>query len=132
MSGATMKNTPIRRHLVMDEIEEIPDKRGNLHRFRVRVWRALQATPVVLVSQVDGGVAPQRLVNKLSNYVFSAILGYPEPGMLYFQHDTTDDELTQVFFEFFGNARRLRLYRPIDQLKSWLWLEYMVGETIPH
>ena len=129
MSGAAMKTSP-KRFLVHDEIEEVADKHGNLHRFRVRIWRGENATPVVLVGAVDGGVHPWRMVNRLSNYVASAILGYPGPGMLYFEYGG-DKILAQVYIEFFGPPERLRLFKPIDQRKMWEWFEdHVVGGPI--
>jgi hypothetical protein len=127
---------PPPRFLIHDEIETIPDRRGRLHEFRLRIWRGKDATPVVLVSQLPGdSTRPNNLVTKLANYVYASLLRYPREGMLYFADEQPTEgfeglELCQNHFEFFGHASRSRLFNPEFQAKEWRFLESVLNQKV--
>src|SRR5262245_60615895 len=58
-------------HLVVDEIVPVAS-----HRFRVRVWRRADSQPIVLLSQVNGGVPPDWCSSRLAKLVLRSFLGY--------------------------------------------------------
>jgi len=121
-----------RRFLTHDEVESIPDRHGKLHRFRFRVWNARGMAPAVLISQVEGETLPERLLNKLINYANSALCRYPETGILVFISDLAPciRSLQQVYFETYGHSDRLRLFKPLLQMKDWEYIEFVVGEPV--
>lgn len=125
---------PLVRHLIHDEIESLLSARGTECSFRIRVWRSKGTAPVVLVSQVAGGTKPSWMTNKLANYAYSALVGFCPDGILYFDDEEAvfggENELFQCFFEVYGNAPRLRLLKPSRKIRSWTYLESLVGQNI--
>ena len=128
---------PPDRHLITDEVVTMPDRWGQEIPFRVRIWEGAHATPLVIVSQyVTPEVmwsGPSMMTCKLANFITSAMLGHPSCGMLYFE-DEVDAEgnwhLCQCYFEYYGNAHRLRLFRPTRQPKPWEYAEYIIGGPV--
>lgn len=121
--------TSPRRYLTADEALVIPDMTGLARTFRIRVWRAAEATTVVLISRSDPEGYPTGLLTcKIANYVNECVLGHPPFGMLYYEYD--GHALVQVYFHFYGNCKRLKMFKPERIAKTWERLEYLVGETI--
>ena len=67
-------------HLVVDEV--VPVAR---HRFRVRVWRRADSRPIVLLSQVNGGVPPDWCSARLANLVLRSLMRYSQPLPIFFE-----------------------------------------------
>ena len=84
------------------------------------------------MSQVQGGPHPGANASKLANYINEALLGYPETGFLYFEDGDVMGvpRLDQQLFEYFGNAYRLRLFRPETRPRNWAFLEHILGSAI--
>jgi hypothetical protein len=132
----TTTRRPPRRWLTHDEVERLAGGKGRHCDVRIRVWRGKDATPVVLASQVPGGVPPHWMPNRIANYAFVSLLGFPGDGMLYFADavaaGATDGrrELTQSYFEFYGIMTRLKLFHPEVKPKEWDFLEAVLGQPI--
>ena len=129
------------RHLVTDETVTLFSKMGDELCFRVRIWRGLDATSLVLVSptaDAEGfiGVSPDRLTVRMANYVLATMLGHPCHLMLYFEENIRPGEpgtaLEQVHFEYFGQAHRLKMFKPIRRPTEWDRLEYILQSPVEH
>jgi hypothetical protein len=124
-----------RPYLIHDEVEHIPDRKGRLHPFRIRVWRRRRGPAIVLVSETLDGPPPASMVEPLANQVFSGVLGFAPGGMRYFEDSGCDGEqvIHEVIFETFGHGQRSRLWRPWrprTRKVTWLDLECLVRERI--
>ena len=107
--------TPVRRHLVYDEVEDFNSRNGNVHTFRVRVWMAKDATPVVFVTPVNpADTRPDRYASLIANWVLQAILRCNPMGMLYFNACLVDGEprVNQEFFGHVGHAPATAAHQP--------------------
>lgn len=142
---------PPTRFLTHDEIVTFPDggygvMKGHAvveRSVRLRVWQGKDATPVVLAS--EGQPNPQfgsglrYITSRIANYANDAILRHPAVGMLYFEADTILPlrmnpvpafELHAVHFEFYGHARRLKMYRPERHPMEWERFEHLMGGPV--
>lgn len=130
-SPAPVPITP-KRFLVHDEIEVFPGSRGQDMKIRIRVWQGKDATPIVLVSQVNGNPHPRTIAIRVANWVNEAILRYPDTGFRYFEDGDvlSVPYLAQQLFEYFGNAHRLRLFKPETRTKDWAFLEHILGGPV--
>jgi hypothetical protein len=139
VSTPPLKMVCQRRYLVHDLIEDFQSRKGDTHRFRIRVWLGIDATPVVIVSGVNS-VDPSWMSVTIANWVHSALLRYPASGVLYFEayrprpQDDTESSaslrLRQVHFEYVGHKHRARLIKPTTSPAIWSALEYVVGDSI--
>jgi len=123
----------VKRHLVFDEVESFITKRGNTHRYRIRVWRAVNATPVVFVTPVEvGDERPDRYATLVANWVFQALLHCDPHGLLYFDACTFEGVagVFQEFFGYVGHALRLRLLNPVSSKITIERLSAIVGEPV--
>jgi hypothetical protein len=128
---------PLARHLITDEEVTVTDKFGTEVKLRVRIWQGRNATPVVLASPAvnDDGerYSPYCVTCKLANYVLGAMLGHPTNMMLYFEDQVLGDGsnvLEQVYFEFYGQAHRLKMYKPERRTIEWEQLEHTLEGLI--
>jgi hypothetical protein len=125
---------PAKKHLVFDEVETFTSNRGSPHDFRVRVWRSEGATPVVLVQQTNGDCHPNLLACKVANWVYQAVLGCHEHGMLYFEAYRGAFSgcwaVDQQLFEHAGRGDRLRYHSPMSRKKDVAHLEWLVGGPV--
>jgi hypothetical protein len=117
-----------KRSLIHDEIERFPCG----HRFRVRVWAGVGATPLVLLSQQPNGPHPRASATEMANWVNVAILRYPAHGFIYFEDGVVlqTPYLSRVDLSYFGHSLRLQLYKPEVRPVEWDYLESIIGGKI--
>ena len=129
-----LAKAPTKRHLIHDEIEEFPTKTQGPRSFRIRVWMARDATPVVLVSQTDPKFKPATMSVEIANWVFPAVLRYNENGMLNFEAEYALPcgkwRVTQVIFDGIGHDSRQRLINPVAHEVTLRSLERLVSGRI--
>ena len=129
-----LAEAPTKRHLIYDEFEEFTSKTQGLRSFRIRVWMARDATPIVLISQTEPNFRPSYMTVQIANWVLSAVLRHDERGMLYFDADhepgSSHWHVDQRFFDCVGHALRQRLTNPSARRKSVEHLEWLVGEPV--
>ena len=115
-----------------DEIELVTGTRGQDIKVRIRVWMGANATPVALVSQVKGQTHPRVLATRIANYIQEALLRHPETGFLYFEDGEVKGapSLAHLQFEYFGNAHRLRLFKPVTRPREWEYFEYILNGPV--
>jgi hypothetical protein len=96
-------------HLVVDEL--VPVDR---HRFRVRVWRRADSLPLVLLSQVQGGVPPDWCSSALANLVLRAFPGYSAVSPTFYELSRWDGQLRafRVSYDTIGCHLRPMLVNP--------------------
>jgi hypothetical protein len=128
---------PPERHLVTDEVIELVDKFGTDMKFRVRIWRGSDATPVVLASPTpsdDGETySPYCMTTKIANFVLGAMLGHPCHLMLYYEVQVFSEGnqvLEQIHFEYYGHAHRLKMYKPSRETIEWGRLEHFLQGAV--
>lgn len=123
-----------KRHLIYDEIEEFTSKTHVRHSFRIRVWMARDATPVVLISQTEPKFKPESMSVQIANWVFSGVLRHPECGMLNFEAEYALPcgkwRVNQVHFDGVGHDLRQRFMNPVAREVTLRGLERLVGERI--
>jgi hypothetical protein len=122
-----------KRFLIHDEVETFYGSRGQGISVRIRIWMGVNATPIVLIGQVNGQPHPRQIATRVANYIQESLLYYPENGFLYYEAGLgLSAGLSQQVFEYFGHGQRLRLFRPETRHKSPDFLEYVLGEKIEH
>jgi hypothetical protein len=123
----------MRRHLVYDENEAFVSRHGNSYTFRIRVWMAKDATPVVFVTPtVEGTTRPDRYAALVANWVNQASLRCDPLGMLYFDAGVIGGkvQVNQEFFEYVGHTMRQRLINPMTVKSNIERLIAVVGERV--
>jgi hypothetical protein len=121
------------RYLVHDELEEIYSRSGRSFQFRFRVWRGKHQTSIVLVSQYGDSVQPSKMVTKLLNYAYKALLRYPPEGVHFFIDNLEISgirKLYQVYYSKWGCEQRCQLVDPIERERSWQMLSVIVGQQV--
>lgn len=125
-----------KRSLVTDEIVELPSQIWLNTAYRMRAWRGMDATPIVLVSPTTNALGlyskPHAMSTQLARYSLAAV-GYPQSSIIYFEAEyipNSEQALYSVHFSFFGPATRLRLHNPTYNSYDWRTLETIVGEPI--
>ena len=129
----TVAHVPTRRHLVYDDTETFRSRLCSANPFRIRVWLAKEATPVVFVTPVDGGVhKPHRYRCLIANWVNVAILRHSDYGMLYFDAAYVDGVpvVNLEMFSYIGHQFRMRLCDPVVQPSSLERISSIVGEPV--
>jgi hypothetical protein len=123
--------TPQKKHLVHDEVEQIPGKSGRVHPVRIRIWRSAGSEAVVLASQVgEGTIPPPWIQTRIANYVWKAHLRYAADGMSFFTDALHGNAriLAQVHFDVFGQGQRGQLFNPLERPRPWHDLLALIGE----
>lgn len=133
MSGDTNIKQRAPMSLIHDEIEEFLAAKKGVVRARIRVWRAKEATPVVVISQT-GKRSPEAAIPHIANWVMSAILKHNPEGAVFFQISRSKalvgPRVTMLCFDHVGCEHRLLLFAPIEVEKSLFYLERIVGTPV--
>jgi hypothetical protein len=142
---------PQTRYLTHDETTTFPwdhggeeDKAPHMidREVRIRAWQGVDATAVVLA--MYGGYDPEYgsgleyITSRVANYANSAILKHTANGMLYFEAERRDPAITSlpafklyaVHFDFYGQAHRLKMFKPEREPMEWPRFELLLGESV--
>jgi hypothetical protein len=97
-------------YLVVDEIVLV-----DTFQFRVRMWRQSGYPPLVLLSQMPGGIPHEFYSDYLANLVLSSFLGYSLPIPVFFELALPNErwEVCRVGFQTIGCDLRPILVQPI-------------------
>jgi hypothetical protein len=130
--SATIPIVPTRRHLVFDEVEDFRCSDGRVASFRIRVWRAKDSTPLVLVRQTAGRRTEFYPSERIANWVYQAVLRCHEWGMMYYEAYRAHDgwHVAKVMFEYAGHAERLHYYSPLSQTSNIGTVAMLAGEPV--
>lgn len=116
----------LRRFLVHDEVEGIDGCD-----YRIRVWRGVDVSPIVLVGEVEPECVPSVRTTSTAWYVTSAILRHCPEKMAYFEDETiTSQILSLVNFDYAGCEQRRRPFNPHRHELPWERFEKILGMSV--
>jgi hypothetical protein len=105
--------------LVHDDVMDL----GVGQKFRVRVWRAKDSAPLVLVSQLPDNLAPEYARVKLAQKVWTQVLRYTSRKPRYYEV-APDGKLRWVELTWIGNVDdRMTVWQAAPHDANWAELE---------